>query len=126
MALRAREAGVGAVPGEVVPVPLHRRRMAARGFNQAELLARVVAEALSLPLRTDRLRRIRETRAQASLPGRLRREGPLGAFRAEGDLSGARVLLVDDVLTTGTTASECARVLREAGAERVYVIVFAR
>ncbi len=126
MALRAREVGFADAAESVMPVPLHATRLAGRGYNQAALLARVVARELCLPLRLDALRRVRPTRAQATLPGRLRREAILGAFRADGELDGARVLLVDDVLTTGTTASECARVLREAGASRVYVLVFAR
>ncbi len=110
----------------VMAVPLHPRRLRERGYNQAELLARRVAADLALPFDTATLRRIRHTRAQATLKARMRLENPVGAFVAVGDLDGARVLLVDDILTTGTTVSECATALRKAGAARVYVAVFAR
>jgi ComF family protein len=112
----------------VMPVPLHRSRLRERGFNQALLLARGVSEAFSIPLRYDALLRTRATRPQVALTGRERKDNVAGAFAVmERDLiAGKRVLLVDDVLTTGATMNECARVLRECGADAVVALTLAR
>jgi ComF family protein len=116
----------------VVPVPLHARKQAQRGFNQAEIVARGALKQLSRPQRFDLctgvLLRVRETESQIGLTSHQRRENLRGAF-AVGDPSRILrrdILLVDDVLTTGTTASECARVLLRAGAARVWVATVAR
>jgi ComF family protein len=112
----------------VVPVPLHRSRAAERGFNQAELLAAPCARAWRLPLHTGVLVRVRPTRAQTDLDAAARRANVAGAFavaRPRG-VAGRRLLLVDDVLTTGATAGAAARALREAGAAVVGVLVLAR
>ncbi|HJV04225.1 MAG TPA: ComF family protein, partial [Actinomycetota bacterium] len=105
-------------------VPLSRRRRARRGFDQAEALARAVAPRLGLPA-IPLLERIRDTPAQARRRGRDRRGSLHEAFRA---MSSApdRVLLVDDVLTTGATAAACAAALKRAGARRVSVLTAAR
>ena len=111
----------------VVPVPLHWRRRLDRGFNQAESIARALAAALDLPL-VSALRRHRHTRAQARLERGERARNPRGAF-ALGDaqrLRGARVLLVDDVVTTAATVEAAARTLKSAGVERVLVAAVAR
>jgi competence protein ComFC len=105
-------------------VPLSRRRRARRGFDQAEVLAREVGPGLGLPV-CRLLRRVRDTPAQARRGGADRRSALTGAFRATGSPPG-RVLLVDDVLTTGTTAAACASALREAGATWVALLVAAR
>lgn len=112
----------------VTPVPLHPEREEARGYSQSALLARELARLLALPLREGVVVRTRNTPEQARLAPAERRRNLLGAFApAPGAAApGARVLLVDDVLTTGATASECARALRAAGAARVFVAVFAR
>jgi ComF family protein len=114
----------------VVPVPLHPTRLAQRGFDQAARLARAIARAKRLPLLLRGLRRIRATPPQTSLSGRARRQNVTGAFaaapRSSSALRDRRVLLVDDVLTTGATASACAHALRAAGAARVYVLTLAR
>jgi ComF family protein len=116
----------------VVPVPLFAGKFRQRGFNQAELIARA---ALKLTARHDRfalqpqmLARIRETQSQIGLTRHQRRENLRGAFAVTepGKVSGREILLVDDVFTTGTTASECSRVLRKAGAARVWVGTVAR
>ncbi len=112
-------------PEAVVPVPLAPRRRRRRGFNQAELIARTVAERLGLPLRTDLVRRARETAAQATLSAEARERNLEGAFAVEGGPP-ARLLLVDDVTTTGATLSTIAGVLKAAGAERVYALAVAR
>ncbi len=123
--------------GEVrvmLPVPLHSSKLRQRGFNQAELIAREAARELPPCARGDLrldslvLRRTRATDSQTGLTRHQRRENIRGAFevaRPEA-IAGQEVLLVDDVFTTGTTVSECARVLRRAGAERVLVATVAR
>jgi ComF family protein len=117
---------------QVVPVPLHPRKRAERGFNQAEQIARVALQQLARPdrfqLRTGVLVRQRETGSQIGLTRHQRRENLRGAFAVIDPtlIAQSNVLLVDDVVTTGTTASECARVLRRAGAARVWVVAVAR
>jgi competence protein ComFC len=121
---RAMAAGSGRRADAVTWVPLSRRRRSRRGFDQAELLAGAVARALGIP--TARLlRRVRDTRAQARLAGSDRRSALRGAFAAVRPAPPS-VLLVDDVVTTGSTAAACAEVLRSAGAERVDVLAAAR
>jgi ComF family protein len=116
----------------VVPVPLHRRKRAQRGFNQAETIARGALKQLSHPRRfalcTGVLVRRRETGSQIGLTRHQRRENLRGAFAVSDPtrILNRDILLVDDVYTTGTTASECARVLRRAGAARVWVATVAR
>lgn len=109
----------------VVPVPLHWRRRWQRGFNQSEILARAWGQRLGIPVRSRWLRRIRATPMQSSLSPAARRENMKGAFRVSrnADFRGRRVLLVDDVMTTGSTSSEAAKVMRKAGAESVIAIV---
>ncbi len=120
-----------AAPLVVVPVPLYRSKRRQRGFNQAELIARNALRELALPrveLMTDVLERHRDTVSQIGLTRSQRNENIRGAFRVAhpNRVSGRDVLVVDDVLTTGTTASECARVLRKAGAKQVWVATVAR
>jgi len=114
----------------VVPVPLHRRKLRERGFNQAELIARAALKLkcdTHLRLNAALLERCRETQAQIGLSRHQRRENIRGAFvvRNRQELAGCEILVVDDVFTTGTTVSECARVLRRAGASNVYVATVA-
>ncbi len=116
-----------APPDLLVPVPLHWRRLVWRGYNQSLELARFLGRFLDRPVQSRALARVRRTRPQLSLERAMRRGNILGAFRAEADLvAGRRVLLVDDILTTGSTAEECARMLAAAGAVRVDVAVLAR
>jgi ComF family protein len=111
----------------VAPVPLHWRRRWQRGFNQSEMLGRIVARRRGIPLR-DVLRRVRATDAQAGLSHTARRKYVAAAFgvRAGERLDGQRWLLVDDVMTTGSTVAACARALKKAGAARVAVLTVAR
>lgn len=113
----------------VVPVPLHARKLRQRGFNQSELIARHAIKLTGRLLLDPRvLQRRRETQSQIGLTRHQRRENLRGAFvvpRPE-EIAGRDVLLVDDVFTTGTTVSECARVLRRAGASKVFVATVAR
>lgn len=126
--LDACASGLPVAPDVVVPVPLARSRERERGFNQAALLARRVARGLGLPLDARAARRVRATRAQSELSGSERRANVRGAFAARPGprLVGRHVLLVDDVLTTGATASECARALLGAGALTVGALAVAR
>ena len=111
----------------VVPVPLHWRRRLDRGFNQSELLARAVARRYGLRV-TNAVRRGRTTSAQAGLSNARRRANVAGAFTVERPraIAGHRVLLVDDVMTTGATAAACAAALRQAGANYVALLTLAR
>jgi ComF family protein len=116
----------------VVPVPLHARKRAQRGFNQAEAIARAALQELSRPNRFELcpeiLLRRRETGSQIGLTRHQRRENPRDAFTLSDPTRILKrdILLVDDVFTTGTTAAECARVLLRAGAARVWVATVAR
>jgi ComF family protein len=109
----------------LVPVPLHKRRLKTRGFNQALLLARAIPE---LPCSREAVVRTRHTVPQVELKPRERQANVKGAFAVSdaAQVKGKRVLLVDDLYTTGATVKECARVLRRAGARRVEVLTVAR
>jgi len=111
----------------IIPVPLHPARQRERGFNQAELLAEWLSDHLSLPLQPA-LQRIHYTTTQTAFDRSERMQNLRGAFRLrkKADVRRLRVLLIDDVLTTGSTLSECARVLKEAGARSVYAATAAR
>ena len=128
----ARADGHDALPlptaSAVLPVPLHPARRRWRGFDQAELLCAPVAEALGIPVLTDALERVRDTTPQTSMRGKQRHENVRGAFEARKThlLKGRSFILVDDVFTTGATISECARMLRKAGATDVYALTIAR
>lgn len=120
---RLQQTGVDAV----VPMPLHWLRRVQRGANPTEAIARRLAGRLHLPCSCRMLKRRHNTLPQAGLPPSRRWENVRGAFRARpAAVKGLSILLVDDVLTTGATASEAARALKAAGATRVWVAVLAR
>lgn len=109
----------------VVPVPLHWWKTLQRGYNQALLLSRVIEENCALPTH-EILRRTRYTRTQTWLQATARRTNVAGAFEVKTDsVEGKKIVLIDDVLTTGATINECARILKEAGAREVYSCVAA-
>jgi competence protein ComFC len=108
----------------IVPVPLHRSRLRKRGFNQAELLARGVATEINAPV-SDTLKVVRSTRDQVELSAAQRRANVAGAYRASTRLRG-KVLLIDDVFTTGATMSACAATLVCAGAREVHALSLCR
>ncbi len=109
----------------IVPVPLHAVRLQERGFNQAELLAKRLAAQIKLPLSTQ-LVRVRQTAQQASLHRAKRQENVRGAFVWQGAPPPPRVLLIDDVLTTGATIGAAAEALQTAGAQNVHGLALAR
>lgn len=116
-------------PADVlVPVPLHERRLRERGYNQAALLARELGRLLSLPVVEEAVRRERETRPQVGLTAPERRENVADAFHcSNGAMRGRRVLLIDDVCTTGATLEACTAALRQEGeAAAVWALAVAR
>jgi len=115
----------------IVPVPLHRMRLWSRRYNQSAELARVLSRLAGVPADPVALVRVRQTPSQGQMPSAsARRRNVRGAFTVPDDrrslLAGKRILLVDDVLTTGATANACAKALKRAGADKVFVVALAR
>lgn len=110
----------------VVPVPLHRWRLWGRGFNQSALVARELARLWGLPVDAAALHRVKRTQPLKGLNHVQRRKAVSGAFKANSQFAGRAVILVDDVLTSGSTAAACARALRRAGAGPVELVCWAR
>ena len=114
----------------LIPVPLHWRRSWSRRYNQSGALARIIARETGVPVGPDTLRRIRPTQQQVGLSRTERARNVQGAFKVAADrtsqIQGRRVVLIDDVLTSGATVDACARVLLSAKAAQVDVLVFAR
>lgn len=130
--LHAYERGARTLPGFqppdlMAPVPLHARRLLRRGFNQSREIARLLSARHGLPIDQKCLLRVRRTTPQMELGRGERAENIRGAFQADPKrIAGKSVLLVDDIMTTGSTLEECARILLRAGANRVDVLVLAR
>ncbi len=110
----------------IVPVPVTGRTLRDRGFNQTLLIAKVLSKRLQIPLRMDILFKTRETPPQIGLGAKERAVNLRNSFKARGRLHEMRLLLIDDVMTTGATARECAKTLKKAGADEVMVITLAR
>lgn len=110
---------------KIIPVPLFWTKFLKRGYNQAALLAKTISSECDMEY-ADILKRIKDTKTQTRLSTEARRKNVYGAFMLKsGEVEGKNVLLVDDVMTTGATINECARVLKEAGAKEVYSCVAA-
>ncbi len=125
LAPRARE--ILQPDDRIVPIPLHRRREAARGYNQSALIARALAHHLDADQSLEPMIRVRDTPAQVGLDREARRRNVQGAFSADPLLCrGRSVMLVDDVCTTGATLGAAAEAALSAGARRVYAVVLAR
>ncbi len=112
----------------LMPVPLHKKRLKWRGFNQSEEIARHISLTLKIPLLSDVLLKTKETRPQMELPAEKRKENIEGVFSCSDreSIKNKKILLVDDVFTTGATMEECARVLKDAGAKEVWGVAVAR
>ncbi len=114
------------MPDLILPVPLHRSRMRKRGFNQSIEVARLAAKHLGIKLEYELVKRIRKTEPQTELPLKKRKRNVRGAFAVNGSLKGLSVVIVDDVITSGHTVGELARVLKVAGAKQIWVWGIAR
>jgi ComF family protein len=110
----------------IVPVPLSMKRLRERGFNQSLLIARIVSKEKGIPMLIDILLKEKETPPQTGLSAKERLSNLKGAFEVKGNIEGMRLLLVDDVMTTGATITECAKVLMKAGAKEVIALTLAR
>lgn len=113
-------------PDLVIPMPLHPKRLKERGYNQAGEIAKRLARRFDLPLALSACTRAKDAPPQASLPLKDRRKNIRGAFECKVDLSGKRIALVDDVMTTGASLSELAKMVKKAGAVEVRAWVVAR
>ena len=110
----------------IVPVPLHIKGLQQRGFNQTAALGRHLSKQSGVALMLDVLRKIKETLPQTDVTGKERMKNVKDAFLVSGNVEGLSLLLVDDVITTGSTVMECSRVLMKAGAKSVTVAALAR
>ena len=115
-----------APPDMILPVPLHHRRLRQRGYNQALEIARPISRTLKAPVARHGLQRLRPTPPQQGLPLRERQRNLAKAFACTAPLTDQRILLLDDVMTTGTTVRECCRTLLAAGARKIEVAVICR
>jgi ComF family protein len=114
------------LPDLILPVPLHRQRLRERGYNQALEIARPIGRHFALPVRARLCQRIRTTPAQTGLDRKTRQRNLRKAFQLTGKVDGHAIALLDDVVTTGATVSELAKLLKRAGAARVDVWAVAR
>ena len=114
------------LPDYLIPMPLHPAKLKQRGFNQALLIARPLADALNIPLLTNACHRLRDTPSQTDLPWSERTKNVKDAFNCETDLTGKHVALIDDVMTTGASLNELARAVQKCGARDIRAWVVAR
>ena len=114
------------LPDTIIPVPLHPRRLSERGFNQAHELARPLSKGLNVKLCSNTVERFRDRPPQIALSRKQRLINTRGAFRLREDLSKNHVLIIDDVITTGATVNELARLLKCKGVKRVDILTLAR
>jgi len=119
-------ANVTSRPDGLIPVPLHKNRLRERGYNQSLEIARYIAQELALPILSNACVRQRQTTSQTGLSIKERRKNVQKAFVCKGSMSGCYIVIIDDVMTTGSTVNELARELKRAGARKVDVWVCAR
>lgn len=110
----------------VIPVPMTKKSLLKRGFNQSLLIAREISKRKSIPLDIDSLQKIKETLPQVGLKAEERTRNLRGVFSVTGEVKGKEILLIDDVMTTGTTLRECSKAILKAGAAKVRCLVIAR
>jgi ComF family protein len=113
-------------PDVVMPVPLHASRFKERGYNQSELLAKPVAAWFNIAVDTRTLQRVRQTKTQMELNLKERHQNVLDAFACRDKVDGQKVLLIDDVCTTGSTLDACAAALKQGGAAAIWGLTLAR
>ena len=113
-------------PDCLLPVPLHNKRMKQRGFNQSIEISRALKKAWEIPLEMDMVRRVRETQSQTGLDVKQRKKNMKGAFEVLGVINYQHVAIVDDVVTTGSTVNELARILKRNGVKKVSIYSVAR
>ncbi len=111
----------------IIPVPLHHLKKAERGFNQSALIAKAISKRLKIPFKSNIVKRKRYTQTQTQLSLKERQENMLNAFNIKKKkfLNGENILVIDDVITTGATITECGKILKENGANNVYAMTFA-
>ena len=112
----------------LIPVPMHHRKMQKRGYNQTELVANELSKILKIPTKSDILIKVVNTVTQSKLGGKARQSNIQHAFFVpkDGEVEGKKIILLDDIYTTGATSQECSRVLKEAGAEEILILVLAK
>ncbi|MDI6781920.1 MAG: ComF family protein [bacterium] len=112
----------------IIPVPLHKTKLKSRGYNQSDILAAFIGKKMNIPVSRNNLKRIKATITQASLKRKERIKNIHNAFciRQPEEFSAKRILLIDDVFTTGATSNECSRILKQAGSDDVFVLTLAR
>jgi ComF family protein len=115
-------------PDLVIPIPLHKKRLLYRGFNQSEILAQILCQKFSWPLAIDILKKVKSTRSQADLKAQDRLTNIKNAFKVmdQNLVKNKNIILIDDVFTTGATLNEAAKVLKKAGAKTVWAITLAK
>ena len=109
-------------PDCIIPVPVHKSRLKKRGFNQAEIVAKVLSENTGIAMDAGAVKRIKATSPQKELGDKGRKRNIRGAFAVQKNVKGENIVLIDDIYTTGSTLDEAARVLKKAGAENVYFL----
>jgi ComF family protein len=110
---------------EIIPVPLYKTRKRERGYNQSEEIARALSKLINVPVKTEHLVRIRFTSTQTRMSREEREKNVFQAFHCPANLKSKSILLIDDVITTGSTVEACVKILKESGAKKVDVLVIA-
>lgn len=112
----------------IIPVPLHKAKLKSRGYNQSDILATFISKKMNIPISRNNLKRIKATITQASLRRKERIKNIHNAFCVQQPekFSGKRILLIDDVFTTGATSNECSRILKQAGSSDIFILTLSR